>query len=844
VSLPEGARLGPYEIIGLIGAGGMGEVYRANDARLGRAVAIKLLPGVFADDPDRLRRFEQEARATAALNHPGVIAVYDIGVHDGAPYIVSELLEGVTLRERLSNGPLPIAACIDYGRQLADGLAAAHERGITHRDLKPENVFVLPGDRLKILDFGLARLTTGAVVSGGGSVAETRQLTMPHTIVGTLGYMAPEQARGELVDHRADIFAFGCVLFEMLEGRRAFSGPTPADTISAILKDPPPEVRSTPERPMPPAVELIVQRCLQKAPEARFQSARDLAFVLNSLTGVDTMRAAAAPPPTSTVGDAPSPRRRPRVLAATLAGLAAAALALFVVARRESAPEASLATEFLVPTPAGAAMGLPGLVPTAPQVGVSPDGRAIAFVASSPDRRRTLWIRSLDRSTPRVIPRTEGVLSWPFWSPDSRFVVVAIGHELRKVEVATGAIERLATLPREAPALPFVTGSWRDEDTILVSIGGPTGLYRVAASGGELQAETKLDAQRGDQYHSWPQLLSDGRFLTFVRTNDVPTTGVYAGRFGDASLTLILPSASRAIYTAGRLLWMSNDRLLAQSVDASSLRPVGQPVTIAPSVFQGAGRTPAFWASENGTLVYSIGGAPGRQFWWVERDGRRIGNAGPPGLYASFDLSPDGANVVAEIAAPGEPARSTLSTLDTTRGVLTPLTTGERNDSDPRFGPNGDIVFTRNSGEAPGIYRANPAGGELLLLFASGSLPAIWMESWGRDGKTLLFRSGADNDVWRVTPTSPRPERLTNSSEPVDQVQLSPDGNGSRTTPQNRAATRSTLRRRLPTDVAGSSPTRAACRRRGAATAARCTTSVSTDSSTRSRCVPMAIDLR
>jgi eukaryotic-like serine/threonine-protein kinase len=753
----------------------MGEVYRAVDSRLGRAVALKLLPKAFAGDPERLRRFEQEARATAALNHPAILAVYDVGVHDGTPYLVTELLEGATLRDRLRDGPLPVRTCLDYATQIAEGLAAAHTQGIVHRDLKPENLFVVAGHRVKILDFGLARLMSVAASSDVHPPSDlTREHTRPHTILGTLGYMSPEQARGEPADHRADIFSFGCVLFEMLGGRRAFAGPTAADTISAILKDQPPELTSTVERPLPPAVQIVIRRCLEKEPVARFQSAGDLAFVLRSLTGVGDARSVepAPPAPGGALG-----RRGYRRLAMWIAALVLAGLA-FVATRSEVTSPAPLVAEFLVPPPAQdqsfASMPLPGLASTAPQVGVSPDGRSVAFVTLAPSGQRQLWIRSLETSLPRAVPATDGVSSWPFWSPDSRSVIVAIGRALHRVDVVTSATERLCTLPDTSPE-PFVTGSWGDDGTILFSIGGAAGIYRVSASGSSPVVLTTLDKARGDNYHSWPQILPAGRFLAFVRTDKAETTGIYAGRLDTPELTLVLSNPSRAVYAAGHLLWATDDRLVAQPFDATNLSLSGRPTTLVPSIYQGAGRTPAFWASGTGTLVYAVGGSSERRFRWFDRSGGALGDVGPPALYVSFDLAPDGSRAVAEVARPGTTPRAVLSTLDTVRGVLTPLTVGEANDSDPRFGPGGDIVFARNAGDTPGIFRTDPAGGHQSLLFARARLPVIWMEAWARDGSSLVFRSGADRDAWQVTPAVPTPQRLTQASASVDQVQLSPD---------------------------------------------------------------------
>src|SRR5262245_10218113 len=284
--LSAGMKLGPYEIVAPVGAGGMGEVYRARDPRIGRDVAVKVLPAAFSKDPERLRRFEQEARSAGVLNHPNILAIYDVGMHDGAPYVVSELLAGENLRDRLKVGAVPPRKAIELAIQVAQGLAAAHEHGIVHRDLKPENLFLTRDGRVKILDFGLAKLTTVDRNAGAGPSAPTMGTdTGPGTVWGTVGYMSPEQVRGQAVDHRADLFAFGAILYEMLSGKRAFQGASPADTMSAILKEDPPELTRSAEG-IPPALERLVFHCLEKGPGERFQSARDLAFDLGQISGV------------------------------------------------------------------------------------------------------------------------------------------------------------------------------------------------------------------------------------------------------------------------------------------------------------------------------------------------------------------------------------------------------------------------------------------------------------------------------------------------------------------------------------------------------------------------------
>ena len=756
----------------------MGEVYAARDSRLSRVVAIKVILASFADDPERLHRFEQEARAAAALNHPGVLAVYDIGRHEGAPYLVTELLEGVTLRKKLETERLAVRKAIDYATQVAQALATAHEKGIVHRDLKPDNLFVTAKDRVKILDFGLAKLV--APVDPDHTYVDITG-TLHNAVVGTIGYMSPEQARGQAADHRSDIFAFGCVLFEMLQARRAFERDTAVDTLSAILSDPPPVLTSSPDRPLPPSLDDIVRRCLEKDPAARFQSASDLGFALTSLThGSDTT--AHVVQPSEHTRDAPAkprPGTREWMRMAGIAAAVAAAGALGLLAGRAWHPRPPPAiAEFLVPPPGAdlsfAAMPLPGLAPTAPQAGLSRDGRLLAFVAADSRGARQLWIRSLDAGVPRVVARSDGVSSWPFWSPDSRVVVFAAHGALMKHDVGSGTTERFVRLPDEAPAVPFVTGAWSDAGAILFSIGGGTGIYRIPASGGTAAPITKLDATRGDHYHSWPQPLPDGRMLFFVRTNEASSTGMYVAGADGGQITLALASASRAVYASEHLVWAMEERLVAQPFETGSARLTGEAVTLVPTVYQGAGRTPAFWVSDS-TLVYSVGGSREREFRWFDRNGTALQTVGPPGLYGGFDLSGDGSRIAIEVMKDGPTTRSTISTLDVARGVLTPITQGELNDNDPRLGPAGRVAFARNTGDAPGIVEVDEGASTARVLFPRGPRPVIWLEDWRADGQSLIYRSGADRDVWQVTAGNPEPSRLTQARAALEQVQLSPD---------------------------------------------------------------------
>jgi Tol biopolymer transport system component len=520
-----------------------------------------------------------------------------------------------------------------------------------------------------------------------------------------------------------------------------------------------------------------VHRCLAKDPVGRFQSASDLSFALSSVSISSDIRLPASETPFT-----PERPPRRRWLLAAAAGAAAVTLGALIgwaLARARQPTAVPMLTEFLVPTPTGdhvfASLPLPGLLPTAPQVGLSPDGRWLAFVSTDTTGSRSLWIRAVNNSRPRAVEGTEAVTSWPFWSHDSRHVVIAARQALIKVDVTTGTTERLCALPEQAPAVPFVTGTSNAEGTILFSVGGRAGLYRVSASGGRAEAVTTLDTARGDQYHSWPQFVSNDRFLLFVRTDDVKTNGVYAGSLGSPEITLVMANPTRAVYSAGHLLWSMENRLVAQPFDASRLQLTGQSATVVPSVFEGAGRTAAFWASSTDVIAYAAGDTRERQFRWFDRTGGSLGVVGPPGLYVTFDLSPDSSRVVAEVTKERS-TFSTLMTFDVARGVLAPLTLGNQHDSDPRFGPDGDVVFARNTEDGPGIVRVNPTAPAPSIIFPRAALPVVWVEDWATDGSSVVFRSGASPDAFQIATGSSEPTRLTRAREPIEQVQFSPNG--------------------------------------------------------------------
>ena len=720
LALIPGTRLGPYEILSAIGAGGMGEVYKARDPRLGRDVAIKVLPASLSADPERLHRFEQEARAAAALNHPNILAVHDIGQHDGAPYIVSELLEGETLRERLNGGALPVRKAVEYAVQIAHGLAAAHEKGITHRDLKPENVFVTSDGRVKILDFGLAKLTQpDTALAGASALPTTPPNTQAGIVLGTVGYMAPEQVRGLPTDHRSDIFAFGAIVYEMLSGQRAFRGETTADTMGAILMKEPPDLPAV-ERHIPPVLERIIDRCVEKSPAARFQSAVDLAFALDALSSGSGA--------TSAPMTAPARVSRERT-AWVLFGVAVViALALAAGIYVRGAPAGDMNQfRFLVSVPP---------MPNPLDIAVSPDGRQIAFAASASEGRTALFVRQSASLEVQQLTGTDGAAQ-PFWSPDSRFIGFVAGSTLKKVDVSGGLPQTICNL------VNFSGGTWNSEGTIVVASGST--LYRVPASGGEPIAITVLSKAEQETGHLWPYFLPDGRHFLYLAWSIQPSNrAIYVGSLDTMERKRLLAVESMAAYAQpGHLLFHRGGTLFAQGFDPSNLEMKGEPVSIADQISVGAGvggRT-GFSVSQNGVLVYRAGGpAANRRFAWFDRTGRELVSAGESGLYTnSFDLSPDGKQIAVARLNPAS-SQYDIWLIDWARDGSTRFT------FDPALSPNGNVVwspdglriaFTSVRRGNRGIFaRMAGSAGEETLLDSSDD---EWVEDWSKDGRYIAY---------------------------------------------------------------------------------------------------------
>jgi eukaryotic-like serine/threonine-protein kinase len=761
MALTSGTKLGPYEIIAPLGAGGMGEVYRVRDTRLGRDVALKILPDSFAREADRLRRFEQEARAVAALNHPNILAIHDIGQHDGSPFLVSELLEGESLRAALDRGALPQRKTIEYGVQIAYGLAAAHEKGIVHRDLKPENVFVTKDGRIKILDFGLAKLAQKA-----GADPDEVTLTSSHTaagvVMGTASYMAPEQVRGEAADPRTDIFAFGAVLYEMLSGVRAFRRDTAAETMTAVLKDDPPEL-SDPGRSVSPTLERIVRRCLEKSPEQRFQSARDLSFALSALSGTET---------SSMVRAAAAPRRAPLLpwLAAALA-LAAVAVGTWWLARR---PLPTTRMQFALAVPDEMSVS---------HMALSRDGTMLVFV--SPEESTALpmlYVQRIGTSSVTLLPGTQGA-SYPFWSPDGAYVAFFANGKLQKMAISGGTPQVLAT------ALAGRGGSWGSKGVIIYAADAQSPLQRINADGTGMAPVTLGIRIKEDQSHRWPMFLPDGdHFLfwagNFSNAKDDRLSGIYSSSLAGKERKLVILCHSSFSFDAHNLYYADEQRQLVSMVlDASAATVSGSATVVANLVgFQPSTYWSAFTVAQNGTLIYNTDvGAAQSVLTWMDGSGKELGRVGDPAVVANPTLSPDGSRVAVDIS--DQKANNVDVWIESTTGA---------GNSRFTFDPSEEVVAVWSRDGSKLAYRnAGGDGPTLLLKPATGldrerkrfNLPSSSMDdlipnSWSVDDQQILFtRQVTSGEYLELIPVAGgEPTRFLTSKGSESNGQISPDG--------------------------------------------------------------------
>jgi Tol biopolymer transport system component len=749
LTITPGTKLGAYETLAPLGAGGMGEVYRGRDTRLDRAVAIKVLPADFANDADRLKRFEQEARATSALNHPNILTIYDIGTHEGAPYIVAELLEGEELRVQLDDGALPVRKALEYAQQVAAGLAAAHEKGIVHRDLKPENLFVTKDGRVKILDFGLAKLKPQKLAGGVGSQAPTLKppdrLTDPGVVMGTVGYMSPEQVRGQEADHRSDIFSFGMILYEMLSGKPVFSGVSVADVMSAILKEDPPELSETNVK-ISPALDKIVRRCLEKKPEHRFHSAHDLGFALSTVTTPSGSRLETATALPALTESSPATgkaglfgnARVPWITALVAVLALLAALPFAVKYLRQSPPADAVAMRFTVAAPEKT------ISIRAPEI--SPDGRHLVFTAFT-DGKWSLWLRPLGALKAQPLPGTDDVGGLGGWSPDSRSLLI-YGRDatLKKIDVAGGPPQTLCNFPDGRPD-NVSKSTWSRDGVILFVASGV--IYRVAATGGEPTPVlgTKGEREEPSGYRS-PVFLPDGRHFLFLKLNRQPgTSEIYLASLDGAQPIRLLAAESQAVYTAptsttagsGHLIFARGGFLLAQPFDAGSLQLTGEPVRVADQLEVVRDGRGFFSASDNGSLVYASSSALyNQQLTWIDRTGRPLEPVGPPGMYESPRLSPDGKQVAVTRMDPNTRTQD-IYVIDLARGASSRLTLDPADDRYAIWSPDGSRIVWAHQEENSHQFRQKLASGvgQEEVLFKSDA--PVAQGSWSPDGRFILY---------------------------------------------------------------------------------------------------------
>ncbi len=768
MKITPGAHFDHYEILSQIGAGGMGEVYRARDTRLDRAVAIKVLPGEVAHDAERLRRFEQEARATSALNHPNILTVYDFGNYEGNPYLVMELLEGEELRAQLPSnaeaGALPVRKAIDYAQQIAAGLTAAHEKGIVHRDLKPENLFVTNDGRVKILDFGLAKLRPPRNAPMGSDVATQKQYTNPGTVMGTVAYMSPEQVRGEAVDHRSDLFSFGLILYEMLRGERAFQKETMAETMAAILKDDPPELSETNSK-VSPQLEKIVRRCLEKKPERRFQSASDLGFALEALAT-----------PSSSGANRTEAVQALDTLATTrrsgwreyIAWLAAAVLLLGMLGfawayfTRQPLTNEARVLKFSINPPENASFD---------NIALSPDGRWLAFTAATGGKVQ-LWVRALDATEARVLPGTEGA-RFPFWSPDSHWVAFFAATKLKKIEVSGGPPQTLCDAGN-----PIGGGTWNRDGVIIFPRAG--GLSRVLATGGEVTVLTTPDRTHQEIGHYNPFFLPDGQhFLYTIASGQKEVRGIYLGPLDGKFKQRLLSDFSSTVYAPpGFLLFQRDEALLAQPFDADKRKLSGEPFPVAERV----GREPQFGitnvsVSDNGVLVLDPHvNRQRKQLLWLDRAGKQIGSLDEWRANTRPWLAPDEKRFVAERSD----ANGTfdLWLADVSGANTRRFTFDPGNDTFPVWSPDGKRIVWASTREGNvRLYQKAASGdGQEEPLFNINGVPT----DWSRDGRFIIYSQNnpkTKSDIW-VLPLDgaqqPFPFLQTEAAE--GGAQLSPDG--------------------------------------------------------------------
>jgi serine/threonine-protein kinase len=736
-----GSTISHYKVSAKLGEGGMGEVWRAEDTKLGRDVALKVLPESFSKDPERLERFEREARVLASLNHPNVAGIHGLEDVEGKRFLVMEVAEGETLSKRIERGRVPVGDAVRIALQIAEALEVAHEKGIVHRDLKPANVMVTEDGQVKVLDFGLAKAMGIHPLSGSSGGQNTQSptlapgMTQAGTLLGTAGYMSPEQARGKTVDRRADIWAFGCVLFEMLGGRRAFDGETVTDVLGAIIHKAP-EIDNLPAD-VPAPIRRLLDRCLQKDASRRLQSIGDARIALQ-----EWVENPNAVEPDTAVSPAQGVRRWLPWAAALAAGVLGVALGMTVL-RPAADPEPPRRLEVAVAeseffTGVGSSAVL------------SPDGRLLATVVGDGSATE-IWLRPLDRLEARLLVSGAGGLSpyQPFFSPDGEWIGYVTPQELKKVPVTGGAPITLSSLQRSRGA------SWGPDDTIVFARTAVSGLSLVSAAGGEPRPLTTLDEDRGEVTHRWPQWLPGGKAVLFtVGSRD-------QARFDDASLeAVVVATGERTVVhrggtygryvPTGHLVYVESETLFALPFDAEALERTGSPVPVLEGLTASPGEGGAQYSfSNSGTLVYLGGGvgAPEYPALWVERSGAVSSLLAEPGSYANPRLSPDGRRLSLSVLRDNN---WDIWIYDLARDVSTRLTFSESYDGDQVWSPDGtELLFASTRTGQTITFRKRADGSGEAEPLAAEQEDQTYPASWSPDGRHVIGqRLGQASDIW------------------------------------------------------------------------------------------------
>jgi eukaryotic-like serine/threonine-protein kinase len=731
--LAPGTHLGPYEITGPLGSGGMGEVYRARDTRLERTVAIKILPRELSNDPIRKQRFEREAKTISNLNHPHICVLHDVGSQDGIDYLVMECVEGETLAKRLEKGPLPLEQALKYGAQIADALDKAHRSGVVHRDLKPGNIMLTPTGA-KLLDFGLAKPAVSLISAATLTGVQASPVTEEGTIVGTFQYMSPEQVEGKDLDGRSDIFSLGAVLYEMVTGKRAFEGKSQLSVASAILEKEPAPISTV--KPMTPSVlDYTITKCLAKLPDERWQSASDLASELKWISKTGSQ---AGQPRGS------EQRRVKRERMAWLAAILLLLAALLAVYYRHPAAANLPIWSYILPQEKTAFSNFGG------PVAVSPDGLKLAFVARTTEGVDLLWIRPLDAPSAQPIAGTEGAF-YPFWSPDSQFLGFFAGGKLKTVSASGGPVVTLCDAPGPRGA------TWSGNGTILFALTW-AGVQSVPASGGLPVALTRLDASRNETSHRWPYALPDGRHFFYLAANftggPAESASVYVASLDFKENKFLFHARSNVAYTSGYLLFVQQGTLMARAFDEKRLELKGEAFPIAEHVlYNQLVWRGVFSASTNGVLAY-IGGATGNpgQLLWFDRSGKQLQAATGPGDFVYHQLSPEGQRVAVQTLDSGT-ANYEIGVYDLSRETNMRLTFGPWRNQSPLWSP--DSQFIAYGSNRKGLNnllfekKSDGTGSEELLAEAGDNK---FPTSWSADGKFIAYNTSpegkSNSEVW------------------------------------------------------------------------------------------------